>query len=71
MYRAIVLNYYNGNNSLGYSPYNTCYRPLHINSGRGKREAHLDWSIVIPEKVAPVTRTTVRAIGLVPADSRQ
>ena len=30
----------------------------HINSG--KREAHKNWSMVIPEKAAPVTKTKLR-----------
>ena len=29
--------------------------PLRTNSGCGKKEAHIDWSMVIPEKAAPVT----------------
>ena len=36
--------------------YHTC--TLHTNSGRGKRNAYIDWSIVIPEKASPVTATT-------------
>ena len=36
----------------------------------GKREAHKKWSSVIPKKAAPVTRTTLRTTGPVPADSR-
>ena len=36
----------------------------------GKREAHIDWSIVTC-KAAPVTRTTSRTTGPVSADSRQ
>ena len=43
---------------------------LHTNSGRGKREAHNSWSMVKPEKTAPVTGTTLRTTGPVPADSR-
>ena len=41
------------------------------NSGCGKREAHKNWSMVVPEKAAPVTGTTLRSTGRVPADSRQ
>ena len=39
--------------------------------GMGKRGAHMNWSMVIPEKVAPFTGTTSRTSGPVPADSRQ
>ena len=31
----------------------------------------IGWSTVVPEKAAPVTGTTSRATGPVPADSRQ
>ena len=42
------------------------------NGGPGKREAHIDWLMVIPaEKAAPVIGTTLRATGLAPAASRQ
>ena len=35
--------------------------PLHTNrSGCGKIEAHINWSMVKPEKAAPVTGTTSR-----------
>ena len=41
-------------------------------SGCGEREEALkNWSKAIPEKAAPVTRTTLRTTGPVPADSRQ
>ena len=43
---------------------------LHINSGCGKREAHTNRSMVKPEKAAPVTGTTLRTTGPVPAQSR-
>ena len=43
--------------------------PLHTNSGCGKREAHISWSMVRPAKAAPVTGTTLRTTGPVPADS--
>ena len=33
--------------------------------------AHVDGSMVIPEKAALVTGTTARTTGLVPADLRQ
>ena len=47
-------------------------RPLHTNSGCGKREAHMNWFMVRTAKTAaPVAGTTLRTIGLVPADSRQ
>ena len=36
--------------------------------GVGKEEAHKQWSMVTPE---PVTRTTLRTTGPMPADSRQ
>ena len=42
----------------------------HNNSGCGKREAHNSWSMVKPEKTAPVTGTTL-STGPVPTDSRQ
>ena len=42
-----------------------------INSGCGKTEARINWSVATPEKAAPVTRTTFRTIGPAPADSRQ
>ena len=47
----------------------TC--PLHTNRGCGKKEAHTNWSMVIPEKKAPVTAITLRTTDPVPADSRQ
>ena len=31
--------------------------PLYINNGCGKREAHINWSMVIPYKAAPITGT--------------
>ena len=37
----------------------------------GKREAHIDWSVVTCKKAAPVTGTTLRTTDPVPADSRQ
>ena len=40
-------------------------------SGRGKIEAHFNWSMVIPETVAPDNGTTLKTIDPVPADSRQ
>ena len=45
--------------------------PLHTNSGCGKREAHINWSIMTCKMAAPVTGTTLRTTGPVPADSRQ
>ena len=47
--------------------------PLHTNSGFGKSEAHNNWSMVTPEKGAPITGTTVRlTAGLaVTANSRR
>ena len=36
-----------------------------------EREANISWSMVKPEKAAPVTQTTLRTTGPVPADSRQ
>ena len=38
---------------------------FHTISGRGKREVHVNWSMVMP-----VTGTTLRNTGPVPADSR-
>ena len=53
-----------------YLLYHTC--PLRTNSGGGeKRNAHNNWCKVKPEKAAPVTETTLRTTGPVPADSRQ
>ena len=45
-------------------------RPLHTKGGLGKREAHENWSAVMPEKAAIVTGITLRTTGPVPADSR-
>ena len=45
--------------------------PLHTNGVCGKLEAHINWSIVKPEKAASFTETTLRATGFVLADSRQ
>ena len=49
----------------------TC--PLHSNSsGCGKREVHINWSMVTCKMAAvPVTGTTLRTTGPVPVDSRQ
>ena len=44
--------------------------PLHTNSGCGERKAHINWFMVILEKATPVTGTTLRTVGSVPADSR-
>ena len=38
---------------------------LHTISGCGRRDTHIDWSMVIPDKAAPVTGTTLRTTGLV------
>ena len=46
------------------------YKPLDTISGCGKREAHINWSMVM-QKAAPVAGTTLRTTGPVPADSRQ
>ena len=46
------------------------YYPLHANNGSGKREARIDWSMVIPDKAAPVTGTTLRTTGPVPPQLR-
>ena len=35
-----------------------------------ERQAHVNWSMVILENAAPVTGTTLRTTGPVPADSR-
>ena len=45
--------------------------PLQTNSGRGKREAHISWSMVTCKMAAPVTRTTLSTTDPVPAESRQ
>ena len=44
---------------------------MSTNSGCGKREEHIDWFMVVPEKAAPVIGTTLRTTGPVLADSRQ
>ena len=44
---------------------------LHTNSGCGKREAHINWSMVTCKMAAPVTGTALRTTGPVPEDSRQ
>ena len=48
---------------LWYLPYRTyctkCICPLHTNTRCGKGEAHIDWSMVMPKKVAPVTETII------------
>ena len=44
---------------------------LHTTSGCGKREAHINWSMVTCKMAAPVTGTTLRTTGPVPAESRQ
>ena len=44
---------------------------LHNNIGCGKREVHIDWSMMTCKMAAPVTGTTLRTTGPVPADSRQ
>ena len=78
------LQYHSDNSSrscaTGYqilSPYHTCplyyniiiYMPI-IRVGVGK-EAHINWSVVKPEKTASITRTTLRTTSPVPADSWQ
>ena len=61
---------FNAFDHLRYFLYHTC--PLHTkNSGRRKREAHINWAKVKPKKAAPVTQTTSRTTGPVPIDSRQ
>ena len=37
----------------------------------GKREAKINWSMVIPEEAAPVTGNTLRTTGPVPVDSQK
>ena len=54
---------------LQYFLYRTCQ--LHTISECGKREAHINWSMVKAEKKAPVTGTTLRTTGPAPVDSRQ
>ena len=39
--------------------------------GVGKREAHINWSMVGPAKSAPVTKTTLRTTSPVAVDSQQ
>ena len=39
--------------------------------GVGKRGAYKNWSMVAPEKTAPITGTTLRIPAPAPADSRQ
>ena len=53
------------------SDFSTHTCPVYTNSGGVKREVHKNWSIVIPEKAAPVTGTTLMTPGPVPVDSRQ
>ena len=55
--------------SLRYFLYQIC--PLHSKSECGKREAHIDWSMVIPVKAASVSGNTSKTTGPVPGDSRQ
>ena len=43
---------------------------LNTDGGCGKREARINWPIVM-KKAAPVTGTTLRTTGPVPADSWQ
>ena len=49
--------------------------PLLVRNGhvetKGVREREANWSMVISEKAAPVSGTTSRFTGPVPADSRQ
>ena len=40
----------------------SCYNHFISIVGDGKREAHINWSMVIPEKAATVTGTTLRTI---------
>ena len=47
----------------------TC--PLHTSRGYGKRETHINWLLLTCKMAAPVTGTTLRTTGLVPADSRK
>ena len=42
-----------------------------IVGGVGKERRIKNWPMVMPEKAAPVTGTTLRTTGPVPADSRQ
>ena len=44
---------------------------IHTNSGCGKREAHINRFVVRPAKAAPVTGTSLRFTGPLPADYRQ
>ena len=53
-----------------YCRYRTCPTSC-LESGCGEREARINWSMVKPEKTAPVTGTTFRTTGPVPADFRQ
>ena len=45
--------------------------PFHTISGCGKREVHINWSMVTCKKAAPATGTTLRTTDPVPADFRQ
>ena len=40
----------------------SCYNYFIPIVGDGKRKAHINWSMVIPEKAATVTGTTLRTI---------
>ena len=53
------------------SPWTNHTRPLHQKWLCGKIKAHKNWSMEIPEKVAPFTGIILRTIGPVPADSLQ
>ena len=53
------------------SVYGHVHYQVHTSSGCEKREAHNKWSMVKPEKAAPVTGTTLRTTVPAPSASRQ
>ena len=48
----------------------TTFLPISA-SGCGRKEVHINWFMLKPAKAAPVTGTTLRFTGPVPAGSRQ
>ena len=57
--------------SISASHMSSCPLLVYNNSGCGKREAHINWPMVIPERAAHVASTTLRTTGPAPAASRQ
>ena len=42
----------------------TVHCPQYINNGCGKKKAHINWPMVIPEKATPITGTALRTARL-------